>query len=140
MQLEYHKDYNKNVKGQWCETPYFDVAVGKMVMDNLSDVSNRILIYLNFYLHSKNKAIQRCGYEVYLYCKKMSIIPFFPAQKKYTAAYEDMKDQIYFMQTETPTYNSNKKAGDFASEVSLNVFFLLCTYGNKLKKIKIKVR
>ncbi|XP_047671267.1 nebulin isoform X13 [Tachysurus fulvidraco] len=39
------------------------------------------------------------------------------SDKKYTAAYEDMKDQIYFMQTETPTYNSNKKAGDFASEV-----------------------
>ncbi|KAG7331128.1 hypothetical protein KOW79_005097 [Hemibagrus wyckioides] len=72
--LEYHKDYNQNVKGQWCETPYFDVAVGKMVMDNLSE-------------------------------------------KKYTAAYEDMKDQIYFMQTETPTYASNKKAHEIASEV-----------------------
>ncbi|XP_047011964.1 nebulin isoform X24 [Ictalurus punctatus] len=72
--LVYHDDYNKNVKGQWCETPYFDVAIGKMVMDNLSE-------------------------------------------KKYTAAYEDMKDQIYFMQTETPTYASNKKAGDSASSV-----------------------
>lgn len=38
----YHDDYNKNVKGQWCETPYFDVAIGKMVMDNLSEVSNSI--------------------------------------------------------------------------------------------------
>ncbi|XP_035376008.1 nebulin isoform X18 [Electrophorus electricus] len=70
--IKYHEDYNKNVKGQWCETPYFDVAVGKMVMDNLSE-------------------------------------------KKYTAAYEDMKDQIYFMQTETPTYAVNKQAGDNAS-------------------------
>ncbi|XP_062861579.1 nebulin isoform X4 [Trichomycterus rosablanca] len=72
--LKYHADYNKNVKGKWCETPYFDIAVGRMVMDNLSD-------------------------------------------KKYTSAYEDMKDQIYFMQTETPTYEANKKAGHSASSV-----------------------
>lgn len=40
-QLKYHEDYNKNVKGKWCETPYFDVAVARMVMDNISDVSAR---------------------------------------------------------------------------------------------------
>ncbi|XP_037395338.1 nebulin isoform X16 [Pygocentrus nattereri] len=72
--LKYHEDYNKNVKGKWCETPYFDVAIGRMVMDNVSE-------------------------------------------KKYTAAYEDMKDQIYFMQTETPTYATNKSSGNIASSV-----------------------
>ncbi|XP_051998003.1 nebulin isoform X17 [Xyrauchen texanus] len=72
--LKYHEDYNKNVKGKWCETPYFDVAIARMAMDNLSE-------------------------------------------KKYTAAFEDMKDQIYFMQTDTPTYASNKKACDAASTV-----------------------
>uniref|UniRef100_A0A671JZX3 Nebulin-like n=1 Tax=Sinocyclocheilus anshuiensis TaxID=1608454 RepID=A0A671JZX3_9TELE len=72
--LKYHEDYNKNVKGKWCETPYFDVAVARMVMDNISD-------------------------------------------KKYTADFEDMKDQIYFMQTDTPTYASNKKAREAASTV-----------------------
>ncbi|XP_053352988.1 nebulin [Clarias gariepinus] len=72
--LVYHDHYNKNVKGQWCETPYFDIAVGRMAMDNLSE-------------------------------------------KKYTAAFEEMKDQIYFMQTETPTYATNKMAGDTASSV-----------------------
>ncbi|KAI4876854.1 hypothetical protein NFI96_011088 [Prochilodus magdalenae] len=72
--LKYHEDYNKNVKGKWCETPYFDIAVGRMAMDNLSE-------------------------------------------KKYTAAFEDMKDQIYFMQTDTPTYATNKKAGHTASSV-----------------------
>ncbi|KAI7808891.1 nebulin-like [Triplophysa rosa] len=72
--LKYHEDYNKNVKGKWCETPYFDVAIARMVMDNLSD-------------------------------------------KKYTAAFEDMKDQIYFMQTDTPTYDANKKAREAASSV-----------------------
>ncbi|KAK7154039.1 hypothetical protein R3I94_007413 [Phoxinus phoxinus] len=72
--LKYHEDYNKNVKGQWCETPYFDIATARMVMDNISD-------------------------------------------KKYTADFEDMKDQIYFMQTDTPTYASNKKAREAASTV-----------------------
>nr|XP_021329857.1 nebulin isoform X41 [Danio rerio] len=72
--LKYHEDYNKNVKGKWCETPYFDVAVARMVMDNISD-------------------------------------------KKYTAEFEDIKDQIYFMQTDTPTYASNKKAREAASSV-----------------------
>ncbi|KAG1959921.1 nebulin [Pimephales promelas] len=72
--LKYHEDYNKNVKGKWCETPYFDIAIARMAMDNISD-------------------------------------------KKYTADFEDMKDQIYFMQTDTPTYASNKKAREAASTV-----------------------
>lgn len=50
---------------------------------------------------------------------------FFPTQKKYTAAFEDMKDQIYFMQTETPTYASNKKAREIASSVCFYFFFFL---------------
>lgn len=37
----------------------------------------------------------------------------------YTAAYEDIKDQINFMQTETPEYKQHKKAGHAASSVSL---------------------
>lgn len=43
-------------------------------------------------------------------------------QKKYTAEFEDMKDQIYFMQTDTPTYASNKKAREAASTVSFGEF------------------
>ncbi|CAM4604333.1 unnamed protein product [Leuciscus chuanchicus] len=39
------------------------------------------------------------------------------SDKKYTADFEDMKDQIYFMQTDTPTYASNKKAREAASSV-----------------------
>lgn len=62
---------------------------------------------------------------------KMLNVFLLPIQKKYTAAYEDMKDQIYFMQTETPTYASNKKAGESASSVSLYAFLFLCTRGNK---------
>ncbi|KAM9850923.1 nebulin [Aulostomus maculatus] len=72
--LKYKEDYNQNVKGQWCETPYFDVAIARVAMDNLSN-------------------------------------------RKYTQGYEDLKDQIYFMQTDTPVYNTNKKARIAASEV-----------------------
>ncbi|CAJ1079111.1 nebulin isoform X9 [Xyrichtys novacula] len=72
--LKYKEDYNKNVKGQWCETPYFDVATARVAMDNLSS-------------------------------------------RKYTQAFENEKDQIYFMQTDTPVYDTNKKARIAASEV-----------------------
>ncbi|XP_067460505.1 nebulin isoform X2 [Thunnus thynnus] len=72
--LKYKEDYNKNVKGQWCETPYFDVAIARVAMDNLS-------------------------------------------HRKYTQAFEDIKDQIYYMQTDTPVYDTNKKARIAASEV-----------------------
>ncbi|KAJ4921939.1 hypothetical protein JOQ06_021532 [Pogonophryne albipinna] len=36
--LKYKEDYNKNVKGQWCETPYFDVATARVAMENLSSI------------------------------------------------------------------------------------------------------
>nr|XP_040058226.1 nebulin-like [Gasterosteus aculeatus aculeatus] len=72
--LKYKEDYNKNVKGQWCETPYFDVATARVAMENFSS-------------------------------------------KRYTQDYEDNKDQIYFMQTDTPVYDANKKARIAASEV-----------------------
>ncbi|XP_044071722.1 nebulin isoform X15 [Siniperca chuatsi] len=39
------------------------------------------------------------------------------SNRKYTQQFEDMKDQIYFMQTDTPVYDANKKARIAASEV-----------------------
>ncbi|XP_035533052.1 nebulin isoform X20 [Morone saxatilis] len=39
------------------------------------------------------------------------------SNRKYTQHYEDMKDQIYFMQTDTPVYDANKKARIAASEI-----------------------
>ncbi|XP_059198819.1 nebulin [Centropristis striata] len=72
--LKYKEDYNKNVKGQWCETPYFDVATARVAMENLS-------------------------------------------QRRYTQKFENEKDQIYYMQTDTPVYDTNKKARIAASEV-----------------------
>ncbi|XP_035250287.1 nebulin-like isoform X2 [Anguilla anguilla] len=40
------------------------------------------------------------------------------SNKKYTADFEEFKDQIYFMQTETPEYSTHKKAGCNASTVN----------------------
>ena len=39
-------------------------------------------------------------------------------QQRYTKDWEAAKDQINFMQTETPVYDTNKKAGTSASSVS----------------------
>ncbi|KAM6934332.1 nebulin [Xenentodon cancila] len=39
------------------------------------------------------------------------------SDRKYTQHHEDTKDQIYFMQTDTPVYDANKKARIAASEV-----------------------
>lgn len=38
-------------------------------------------------------------------------------QRKYQEDFENMKDQIYFMQTETPEYEANKRASDNVSKV-----------------------
>uniref|UniRef100_H0V4T7 Nebulin n=1 Tax=Cavia porcellus TaxID=10141 RepID=H0V4T7_CAVPO len=42
--------------------------------------------------------------------------------RKYQEDFENMKDQIYFMQTETPEYKMNKKAGVAASKVQGNYY------------------
>ncbi|XP_051938798.1 nebulin isoform X13 [Hippocampus zosterae] len=39
------------------------------------------------------------------------------SNRKYTQKHEDTKDQIYFMQTDTPVYDTHKKAGASASDV-----------------------
>lgn len=38
-------------------------------------------------------------------------------QRKYQQDFENLKDQIYFMETETPQYKVNKQAGVAASKV-----------------------
>ena len=51
------------------------------------------------------------------WCSHSSAYIIFQLQKKYTQQYEDAKDQIYFMQTDTPEYGTRKKAGVAASSV-----------------------
>ena len=90
------------MKGQWCETPYFDVAIARMAMDNLSDVRAR-------------RGFSELFWLIFLHLIVWCVFVF---QRKYTQHHEDTKDQIYFMQTETPVYGTNKKARIAASEVS----------------------
>lgn len=49
-QLKYKEHYNKNVKGQWCETPYFEVANARVAMENLSDVRSDSFIKSSIFL------------------------------------------------------------------------------------------
>lgn len=46
-------------------------------------------------------------------------------QRKYQEDFENMKDQIYFMQTETPEYKVNKQAGVATSKVWGHSLFYL---------------
>lgn len=46
-------------------------------------------------------------------CSPVSLL----SQRKYQEDFENLKDQIYFMQTETPEYKMNKQAGIAASKV-----------------------
>lgn len=102
-QLKYKEDYNKNVKGQWCETPYFDIATARVAMENLSEVTA--------HSHMTSSADSTVFY-LHPHCCSFSL------QRKYTQRWEDTKDRIYFMQTDTPVYDTHKKAGTAASEVS----------------------
>lgn len=109
-QLKYKEDYNKNVKGQWCETPYFDIATARVAMENLSEVTAYSNITSSIF--SAQSFCILFLYLLHLHCFS------FHLQRKYTQHWEDTKDNIYFMQTDTPVYDTHKKAGTAASEVS----------------------
>ena len=120
LQLKYKEDYNKNVKGQWCETPYFDVATARVAMENLSSVKYQLLSLIIIII---NKNIFFCIANFWCiiiwFCLQLFRAPCFSLlQRRYTQDWEAAKDQINFMQTETPVYDTNKKAGTSASSVS----------------------
>lgn len=61
---------------------------------------------------------------------------FHVLQKKYQEDFENTKDQIYFMQTETPEYKVNKQAGVAASKVWAHPLIgldLVSVWGNFLQ-------
>ena len=61
----------------------------------------------------------------------------FSFQRKYTQAFEDIKDQIYYMQTDTPVYDTNKKARIAASEVSTHTRAHTQTHTHNHKGIRV---
>ncbi|KAJ8415105.1 hypothetical protein AAFF_G00008030 [Aldrovandia affinis] len=86
-----------------------DVELAKKVFTQRSDLK-----YLEDY--NKNVKGQWCEtpyFDVAIARMAMDNL----SAKKYTADYEQIKDQIYFMQTETPEYNTNKKACRDASTI-----------------------
>lgn len=106
-QLKYKEDYNKNVKGKWCETPYFDIATARVAMENLSEVT----------AYAAQAQLKLFDFFFLYVCPRLHGSPFY-LQRKYTQHWEDTKDHIYFMQTDTPVYDTHKKARTAASEVS----------------------
>lgn len=63
---------------------------------------------------SSEEVFSESNFGLFLYLT----VPLFSLQRRYTQHHEDTKDQIYFMQTDTPVYDTNKKARIAASEVS----------------------
>uniref|UniRef100_A0A4W3I459 Nebulin n=1 Tax=Callorhinchus milii TaxID=7868 RepID=A0A4W3I459_CALMI len=85
-----------------------DVELAKKVFNQLSDLK-----YHEDHKKSNGKWSQTPCYDVAV--AKMNSDNL--SAKKYQAAYEDMKDQLYFMQTDTPEYRANKNARNAASSV-----------------------
>ncbi|XP_071418684.1 nebulin [Pithys albifrons albifrons] len=86
-----------------------DVEQAKRVTKQLSDV-----IYHNDYKNKiKGKWTQTPCYDVAI--AKMNAENL--SMRKYQEDFENIKDQIYFMQTETPEYEANKRASDNVSKV-----------------------
>uniref|UniRef100_A0A8C7LQP9 Nebulin n=1 Tax=Oncorhynchus mykiss TaxID=8022 RepID=A0A8C7LQP9_ONCMY len=90
-----------------------DMELAKRNFDQRSDQCKSPLLYSILIVIGINY-ITVCLHQV---ITRHINICLFSFQKKYTAAYEDIKDQINFMQTETPEYKQNKKAGHAASSI-----------------------
>ncbi|XP_039611119.1 nebulin isoform X5 [Polypterus senegalus] len=86
-----------------------DVILAKKVFTQLSDLN----YHDEYNKKIKGKWSQTPCYDVAV----ARMVSDNVSTKKYQADYEEMKDQIYFMQTETPEYATNKKAGNAASAV-----------------------
>ncbi|XP_067843251.1 nebulin isoform X14 [Heptranchias perlo] len=85
-----------------------DVELARKVFKQRSDLK-----YHEDYNKNKGKWSQTPCYDVAI--AKMNAENLSP--KKYHEGYEEMKDQIYYMQTETPEYQANTRAKNAASAV-----------------------
>ncbi|KAH0621391.1 hypothetical protein JD844_022635 [Phrynosoma platyrhinos] len=85
-----------------------DVELAKKVTRQLSDLN-----YHEDYNKKKGKWSQTPCYDVAVARMNSDNL----SMRKYQEDWENSKDQIYFMQTETPEYEVNKRAGIVASKV-----------------------
>ncbi|OCT63475.1 hypothetical protein XELAEV_18044573mg [Xenopus laevis] len=86
-----------------------DIEMAKKVTQQLSDIKYRE----DYQKKVKGKWSQTPGYEIAVARTNADNL----SDRKYQEDFENTKDQIYFMQTETPEYKVNKKAGLSASTV-----------------------
>ncbi|XP_069791026.1 nebulin isoform X4 [Narcine bancroftii] len=107
--IEYKKGHNERVSKftPLAEPP--DVEMAKKAFNQRSDLK-----YHEDYNKNKGKWSQTPCYDVAVARMNADNL----SAKLYNAGYEEMKDQINFMQTETPEYKANKRAGNAASTVN----------------------
>ncbi|XP_007894515.2 nebulin isoform X24 [Callorhinchus milii] len=106
--IQYKKGHNERKAKYTSLANPPDVELAKKVFNQLSDLK-----YHEDHKKSNGKWSQTPCYDVAV--AKMNSDNL--SAKKYQAAYEDMKDQLYFMQTDTPEYRANKNARNAASSV-----------------------
>ncbi|XP_078408689.1 nebulin isoform X2 [Cetorhinus maximus] len=106
--IEYKKGHSEQVSKYTSLADPPEVDLAKKVVNQLSDRK-----YHEDYNKNKGKWSQTPCYDVAV--ARMNSDNLSP--KKYSEGYEQMKDQIYFMQTETPEYAANKRAKNATNAV-----------------------
>ncbi|XP_067892361.1 nebulin [Heterodontus francisci] len=106
--IEYKKGHQEQISKYTSLADPPDVVLAKKVVNQLSDLK-----YHEDYNKNKGKWSQTPCYEVAVARMNADNL----STKKYNEGYEEMKDQIYFMQTETPEYKANKRAKDATSTI-----------------------
>uniref|UniRef100_A0A8C3S0Y8 Nebulin n=3 Tax=Chelydra serpentina TaxID=8475 RepID=A0A8C3S0Y8_CHESE len=107
--IVYKKGHDERKSKYTCLSDPPDVELAKKVTKQRSDFK----YHEDYENKIKGKWSQTPCYEVAV--ARMNADNF--SMRKYQEDYELVKDQIYFMQTETPEYQANKRVGNAASKV-----------------------
>ncbi|XP_048454774.1 nebulin [Rhincodon typus] len=106
--IEYKKNHNEHLSKYTSLADPPDVDLAKKVVNQLSDIK-----YHKDYNKNKGKWSQTPCYDVAVARMNADNL----STKKYNEGYEEMKDQIYFMQTETPEYKASKRTQNATSPI-----------------------
>ncbi|XP_059503474.1 nebulin isoform X5 [Stegostoma tigrinum] len=106
--IEYKKNHNEHLSKYTSLADPPDVEMAKKVVNQLSDIK-----YHKDYNKNKGKWSQTPCYDVAVARMNADNL----STKKYNEGYEEMKDQIYFMQTETPEYKASKRSQNATSPI-----------------------
>ncbi|XP_041057267.1 nebulin isoform X9 [Carcharodon carcharias] len=106
--IEYKKGHNEQLSKYTSLADPPEVNLAKKVVNQLSDLK-----YHEDYNKNKGKWSQTPCYDVAVARMNSDNL----SSKKYNEGYEQMKDQINFMQTETPEYTANKRTKNATNAV-----------------------